>query len=74
MEILGDVHTRIYPCKMLTFWYTGYYELTVHVQMHARSHVHVHCTHTFPNFPLILTHRDKLMYKYVHTLVFHVTN
>ena len=70
MEILGDVHTtdtstRIYPRKMLTFWYTGYDELTVHVQIHVsitHQHVHVHCTHTFPNFPLIFTHREKLMY------------
>ena len=45
----------------------GYDELTVHVQIHANithQHVHVHCIllHTFPNFPLILTHREKLMY------------
>ena len=67
MEILGDVHTCIYPCKILTLWYMGYDELTVHVQIHANithQHVHVHCilVHTFPNFPLILTHREKLMY------------
>ena len=50
---MTHVHTRIYPCKMLTFWYTGYDELTVHVQIHAsitHQHVHVHCTHTFPTF------------------------
>ena len=68
MEILGDLHTRIYPCKMLTFWYTGYDGMTIHVQIHAsitHQHVHVRCTHTFPYFPLILTHRKKLMYKNV---------
>ena len=57
MEILGDLHTRIYPRKILTFWYTGYDGMTVHVQIHVsitHQHVHVHCTqttHTFPTFP-----------------------
>ena len=61
MGILGDLHTRIYPCKMLTFWYTGYDGMTVHVlvQIHVHvsithQHVHVNCTPTFPYFPLIL--------------------
>ena len=59
------MYILVYPCKMLTFWYTGYDKLIVHVQTHAsirHQHVYVHCTHTYPNFPLILTHRKKLMY------------
>ena len=74
MEILGDLNTRIYPCKILTFWYTGYDGMTVHVrvQIHvsiSHQHVHVHCTHTFPYFPLIFTHREKLMYVQLCTYI-----
>ena len=71
MEILCDLHTRIYPCKMLTFWYTGYDGMTVHVKIHVsitHQHVHVHRTHTFPYFPLIFT-RDKLMYVQLCTYI-----
>ena len=56
----------------VTFWYTGYDGMTVHVQIYVRithQHVHVHCTHTFPYFPLIFTHREKLMYVQLCTYI-----
>ena len=62
MEILNDLHTRIYPCKMLTFWYTGYEGMTVHVQIHVsitHQHLDVNYTPTCPYFPLIVAHRKK---------------